>query len=207
MNRPTGTFPECTDATLCVEGRLVRLRPLRAADCGTRYLSWLRDPAVNRWLESRWYDQTLESITAYATACIADPYTLLMAIERLDDDQHIGNIKLGPIDPHHRCSDVGYFIGEQGAWGLGFATEAVRLIVGIAFDKLHLHRLQAGVYMENGASKHVLERIGFREEGRQREALVGPDGGREDLVLLGLLSGGRRSPSEDPGADTMALSL
>jgi [ribosomal protein S5]-alanine N-acetyltransferase len=55
--------------------------------------------------------------------------------------------------------------------GRGYATQAVRLAVRVAFDDLKLHRVQAAVVPENAASARVLAKVGFREEGLARRYL------------------------------------
>jgi len=66
--------------------------------------------------------------------------------------------------------------------GHGYATEAARAIVAFGFDTLGLHRIAATCVADNAASAHVLEKIGFRREGRLREvarykgAMVGRSG-------------------------------
>lgn len=60
---------------------------------------------------------------------------------------------------------LGYFVGEEHN-GRGYATGAVRLAVRYAFDELGLHRVQANVMTTNPRSARVLEKAGFREEGR-----------------------------------------
>lgn len=57
---------------------------------------------------------------------------------------HIGNIKIGPINPHHNYADISYFIGEKSLWGKGIATEAIQLILKYAFEELKLHKVTAG---------------------------------------------------------------
>ncbi len=59
---------------------------------------------------------------------------------------------------------LGYWIGREHN-GRGYATEAVRLAVGYAFDGLGLHRVQANVMTRNPRSARVLEKAGFRKEG------------------------------------------
>jgi ribosomal-protein-alanine N-acetyltransferase len=59
---------------------------------------------------------------------------------------------------------LGYFVGRR--WNRrGYATEAVRQVVGFAFDSAHLHRIQAAVMPRNAPSVRVLEKNGFRDEG------------------------------------------
>ena len=174
--RPGETFP----------GRLVALRPVTEADCTDAYVGWLNDPEVTRYLETRWHPQTLDTITAYVRGMLADPSSHLLAIVERSSGRHVGNLKLGPVSERHSHADVSYFIGERSVWGRGYATDAIRVAAGIGFERLGLHRPQAGVYQGNLASARALERAGFREEGRLRQQLRGPDGW-EDHVWYGLL--------------------
>lgn len=59
---------------------------------------------------------------------------------------------------------MSYFIGEKNAWGKGFATEAIQLVTHFAFEQLHLHRLQAGLYASNIGSGKALEKAGYHLE-------------------------------------------
>ena len=60
---------------------------------------------------------------------------------------------------------LGYFVGEEHN-GRGYATTAVGLAVRFAFEDLGLHRVQANVMTTNPRSARVLEKAGFRKEGR-----------------------------------------
>ena len=59
---------------------------------------------------------------------------------------------------------LGYSVSERHN-GRGYATEAVRQVLAVAFEELGLHRVQAAVMPINLASIRVLEKAGFREEG------------------------------------------
>jgi RimJ/RimL family protein N-acetyltransferase len=163
----------------------ISLRLVVLEDCTPRYLRWLEDPEVNRYLETRWSAQSLESIRAFVAAQLAAVDSYLFAIEA--ESEHVGNLKIGPINPHHGCADLSYFIGERASWGRGIATAAIRIASSIAFGPLGLYRLQAGVYASNLGSIRVLEKTGFRQEGVWRRQLLGL-GGREDHVWFGLLA-------------------
>lgn len=79
---------------------------------------------------------------------------------------------------------LGYWMGQQFA-GKGLMTEAVRLVVVHAFDQLLLHRVHAAFLPHNMASRRVLEKNGFREEGFAENYLQ-IDGKWADHVLFGL---------------------
>ena len=66
------------------------------------------------------------------------------------------------------------------------ATEAVELLLGFAFERLGLHRLEADADPQNVGSLRVLERQGFRREGYLRERWH-TLGQVQDAVFLGLL--------------------
>jgi RimJ/RimL family protein N-acetyltransferase len=110
----------------------------------------------------------------------------------LADGQCAGWITLDVTSREHNTGAVGYTVGE--AWrGRGIATEAVRQVVGLAFDQrgIALDRLEAVVAAENFASRRVLEKAGFTEEGTARGLLV-IGGERVDHVRYGRLRGDRQ---------------
>lgn len=149
------------------------------------YVAWLNDPRVNRYLESRYAPHDLDSTRAFVQDCRADERTLMLGIRAPSmGHQHIGNIKLGPIDPRHQTGDIGILIGEPAAWGRGFARAAIARMSAIARDELGLRKLTAGCYASNVGSARAFESAGFAIEGR-RPAQFLLDGQPEDLILMG----------------------
>ncbi|MEA5078200.1 MAG: GNAT family protein [Anaerolineaceae bacterium] len=47
----------------------------------------------------------------------------------------------------------------------GYATEAMQRLLQFLFEELKLHRVSAYIDVDNPASYHLLERLGFRREG------------------------------------------
>ena len=163
--------------------RLV-LRTLTSADAVERYLAWMHDAETMRYLEARLAEHSLESLRRYIETCNAGSDQLLLGI-CLTDGSHVGNIKLGPIDPYHQHAAIGLLIGERGQWGKGYATEAIAAMTGHAFRELGLEKLYAGCYASNIGSARAFLKAGWTEEGRNR-AHWRSDGGREDNVQLGI---------------------
>lgn len=102
-------------------------------------------------------------------------------------DGAVGWLILWTVSEEHRTAEIGYTIAEA-ARGKGYATEAVRLLVALAFDPegLNFERLQAITAVENLASRRVLERVGFTQEGILKGFLI-IHGRRVDHVIYGLL--------------------
>ena len=64
-------------------------------------------------------------------------------------------------------ADIGYELSPD-FWGQGYATESARAMVNFGFHELRLHRISSWCIADNTASVRVLERLGFRQEGRLR---------------------------------------
>lgn len=167
-----------------VQTERLRLRTIAADDVTERYVAWLNDTRVNQYLESRFDEHTLESVASFVEQFEVDDAHVFAAILERPAERHIGNIKLGPIDSHHRRGDVGIMIGEPDAWGKGYATEAISALTVFAFRELGLERLSAGAYAVNRASVRAFERAGWEVEGRLRSHASVADG-RIDCLILG----------------------
>lgn len=168
------------------------LRTLNETDIGERYLSWLGEDEINRYLEVRFTGQTVSGLRQYVASLNDSKDSLFLGLFIGDSGVHIGNIKLGPVNPHHKRADMGIVIGDRDYWGQGLAPEAIEAVAEYAFTVLGLHKLTAGVYEENEGSRQAFLKAGFVEEGRLSEHWL-CDGAWQDGILLGRV----RKPAPD----------
>ena len=141
------------------------LRTMNAADASDRYLSWMRDPIINQYLESRFsLPECTQDLIAFIEYMNAAPDSLLCGIFLREDVRHIGNIKIGPVVTRHARSEIGYLIGDREAWDNGYASEAIREICRYGFEELELEKITAGVYENNTSSAKALLKAGFVHE-------------------------------------------
>ncbi|MGO3328028.1 GNAT family N-acetyltransferase [Gordonia sp. (in: high G+C Gram-positive bacteria)] len=81
------------------------------------------------------------------------------------DGEYVGQLTIGNIQRGAVCSAwIGYWVDKDRTGG-GIASAAVALAVDHCFGPVGLHRLEATVQPENGASQAVLRGVGFRDEG------------------------------------------
>ncbi len=85
----------------------------------------------------------------------------------------------------HRCT-LGYELA-RGAWHQGYMREALVAVLGWAFRTQGIHRIDALIHPDNAASLRLAQYLGFRIEGRLREAAFWGDR-FHDMELLGLLA-------------------
>jgi ribosomal-protein-alanine N-acetyltransferase len=72
-------------------------------------------------------------------------------------------------DQRHYRAEVGYDLAPQ-HWGKGLMTEAVGAMVRFGFDVMRLHSVEANIDPLNEASRRVLLKLGFKQEGLLRES-------------------------------------
>jgi len=84
-------------------------------------------------------------------------------------------------DVYRHTATMGYWLGEQ-FWGRGIMTEAVIAITDFCFENFPLRRISAEVFANNPASARVLEKAGFKFEGRLKNNVL-KDGKLLDSLL------------------------
>jgi [ribosomal protein S5]-alanine N-acetyltransferase len=107
-----------------------------------------------------------------------------LAVTLRDTGRLIGGVGLRTFDPHDQA-ELGYWIGVP-YWGNGYATEAAREMLRYGFEELKLHRIFANHFSGNPASGRILQKLGMRHEGCQRQHFRKWDQ-FVDLELYGLL--------------------
>ena len=156
--------------TVSLEGTKFQLKPVTVNDITLAFINWLNDAEIMQHTEQQFRTTTLED---------ASDYVALMAESKTDlfyglffEGTHIGSIKLGKINPNHKTADLSYIIGDKSFWGMGIASKMIKKMVSLAFERLELEKIVAGVYATNLASIRVLEKNRFVCEGKQRNQFI-----------------------------------
>lgn len=101
-------------------------------------------------------------------------------------DKPIGFLGLSGVNWSAGDAWVGIGIGERDYWGKGYGTEAFNLLLAFGFRELNLRRISLSVFEYNPRAIRSYEKLGFQQEGRQREWL-NRGGKRWDLIFMGIL--------------------
>lgn len=189
-----------TEAPLAIEGEGVRLRPPRATD----YRAWTELRARSRDFlqpfEPAWPEDDLtrpafrRRLSAYARDLESGAgYAFL--VFRAADDELVGGVTLSNVrrGVAQSCS-LGYWAGAPFA-RRGHTSAAVLAATRFAFHGLGLHRVEAACVPHNDASRGLLLKVGFEQEGKAR-AYLKINGAWADHLLFGLVrdeAGGRVS--------------
>jgi ribosomal-protein-alanine N-acetyltransferase len=174
-----------------IRGQGIYLRYPRIGD----YLAWARLRGESRefltpW-EPVWADDELtrgafrRRIKRYQKETRQDSAYVFFVL-RQSDDAILGGCTLSNVRRGvTQCCTLGYWIGAKFA-RQGYMTNAVKALVPFVFKTLGLHRIEAACLVDNEASKSLLARTGFRQEGLARRYLL-INGQWADHLLFALL--------------------
>ena len=129
-----------------------------------------QEPHITNWLNNI-NDRLLKSKTVF-TWCI----------EEKKSKNVVGRIDLGGFQKK-TYAEISYHIGYD-FWNKGYATEVVGIITNFGLKELKLHRIQASVRKENLASRAVLKKNNYLEEGMLRLYPFGKE--FRDTIILAI---------------------
>ena len=102
------------------------------------------------------------------------------------EDRFVGQVSVsGIVRGAFDSGTLGYWVDREVA-GRGVVPTAVALVVDHLFDVAGLHRVEANVRPENAPSLRVVDKLGFRCEGRHERYLF-IDGAWRDHLSYALL--------------------
>lgn len=93
------------------------------------------------------------------------------AIIYKENQKMIGTCGFTNIDAENSNVEIGYVLNPK-YWNMGIATEVVQRVVEFAFENMKVNRVEAKFLFGNDASLAVMEKIGMKFEGYNREALL-----------------------------------
>ena len=148
----------------------LRVRPFRDADVEA-FVAYRADPEVERY--QSWSDFTLaegralvESMQGLRPGVPGQWYQL--ALEERAGATLVGDLALKVNASEPREAEVGFTLAPA-YQGRGYATEALRGLLGHAFGTLELHRVVAVTDALNAPAAVLLERVGMRREAHFHE--------------------------------------
>jgi RimJ/RimL family protein N-acetyltransferase len=173
-----------------MDGKLVRLRGYEKSDLDA-VMMWVNDEEVTQFLRDEIFAYPVsraEEERFIEHAQTPSHTSHEFAIETLADRTYLGGIGLHDIDWILRSAEAGIVIGNKEYWGKGYGTDAMKLLMRLAFDRMNLHSLWLRVYDFNTRAIASYEKCGFRRWGVLRDGKF-IRGRYHDTVVMGILEG------------------
>jgi ribosomal-protein-alanine N-acetyltransferase len=106
-------------------------------------------------------------------------------IKLKENQRIIGTVGLNGLQLKNKRAELGYEL-HSSFWRMGYASEAIKEVLGFSFNQLDLYRIGAMVYPENEASIKLLIKLGFMKEGLLR-GYIRQNNQFHDTYVLSLL--------------------
>lgn len=172
------------------EGRLVRLGPIDFEKDPEIVARWTHDPLLRALIGGIAHPMSaaaarkmLEGIGKKMEEC---KNLFHFTLRAKDDDRLIGLARLYQIDFHNGTGALNLGVGELRDRRHGYGSDALNLLMRFAFGELNLYRLSVWPDEANYPMIRLVERAGFEEETRRREAAF-HSGEYWDVAHMGLL--------------------
>jgi RimJ/RimL family protein N-acetyltransferase len=183
---------DCNDASngnnyseqLSLIGRRVILRPFSKDDLPF-VQKWSNDAEIRKLTGEVAPMDSVEAEKFFESLRV-DKNRLWFAVVLKRGNRVIGEAGLLRMFKPWRCTDMSVVIGEKDAWGKGYGTEAGRLLLDYAFERLGFHRVSVGVVGFNRRALRFWRGLGFRKEGVQRDGYYCDDK-YSDFVMMSIL--------------------
>jgi RimJ/RimL family protein N-acetyltransferase len=157
-------------------------------------LAYYADPEVARFLlEEPWTSEDAETQLArrMARTGVDEPGSALALVVE-HEGTVVGDVSLWTTGDTVSRGEVGWAFNPAYT-GRGFATEALRSLLGIAFDHYRMHRVVAQLDARNERSALLCERVGLKREGHLR-ADWWSKGEWTDTLVYGMLEREWKTP-------------
>ena len=165
-------------------GERVYLRPLEPQDLPL-IRRWANDPEVRR-LTGEVLPMSQAGADEFLERVRQDKERVWFVVVLKENDRVIGEVGLLRMFHPWRNTDLSIIIGDKDAWGQGYGTEAILLLLDYAFGYLGFHRVSVGVVGFNERALRFYDKVGFRREGLQRDGYY-YDHAFHDFVMMSIL--------------------
>jgi len=165
-------------------GERLYLRPIEAEDLPF-IRRWANDPEVRR-LTGEALPMSKAGADEFLERVRQDKERVWFVVVLKENDCVIGEAGLLRMFHPWRNTDLSIIIGDKEAWGKGYGTQAILLLLDYAFGYLGFHRVSVGVVGFNERALRFYEKVGFKKEGVQRDGYY-YDHAFHDFVMMSIL--------------------
>lgn len=165
-------------------GRRVCLRPFGKDDA--KYLQKWSNDAELRKLIGEVKPMSQAETEKFYEELSADKDRMWFVIVLRGNDRVIGEAGLLRMFRPWRTTDMTVIIGEKDVWGRGYGTDAGRLLLDYAINRLGFHRVSIGVVGFNERALRFWEGLGFKREGVERDGYY-CDNKHSDFIMMSIL--------------------
>jgi ribosomal-protein-alanine N-acetyltransferase len=164
------------------------IKPITQNEITEKYISWLNDNEINKFLAVSHSKQTKVKVVDYINSLRNRNNCDMFAIFDKETNGHIGNLTITSFNTNNNGSmDFGIMIADKLSRSIGIGAEVMISFIDFIFSYDTIERISASAASENFKSCKTLESIGFMKEGIIRKITPLNNGEKCDNIHYGLL--------------------
>ena len=167
-----------------LDGTLVRLRALAQQDVAALTELALAHRHAFRLTSTPATPEQAEGYFERAFADMEAGTAWVAAVEERATGRLLGSSRLTEIDRRHRRCELGYTWYRPEVFGSGVNIDCKRLLLGVAFERLELVRVQIHTDTRNLRSQRAIRALGARYEGVLRRHMITKGGYVRDTMVF-----------------------
>ena len=137
------------------------LRPLAVSDATEKYLGWMKEDSVAKYITAASDTQSLASLEAYILEKSTKDDCLFLGVFNKIGGEHIGNIKYEPICFARKEAVMGVLLGDSNWRGKNVFNEIFLASQQWLLDTYSIQVIMLGVDRSNAAAIRAYEKAGF----------------------------------------------
>lgn len=151
-----------------------------------KFTGWMNDFEITDYIDNSSMSFSYESEKEWIIASAKKSSPGNFNIIDLETNELIGSVGLDKIKDVSRSAVLGIFIGNDKYRSNGYGTEAIKLLLEYGFKYLNLHSIKLTVLDVNARAYKCYIKCGFKETGRDREAMY-LNGKYHDVINMDIL--------------------
>ncbi|MFY0629324.1 MAG: GNAT family N-acetyltransferase [Flavobacteriaceae bacterium] len=167
---------------MLLEGKHIKLRALEPEDLAFLYTI---ENDTDFWEVSHtqvpFSKFLLKQYLENAHLDIYEAKQLRLIIEETKTGEPAGMIDLFDFNPQHKRAGVGIIISTK-FQKLGYASEAMKILIDYCFTQLNLHQLFANITPDNKDSILLFEKHNFKKTGEKKDWIFSNNGFKNELI-------------------------
>lgn len=151
-----------------------------------KFTEWMNDFEITDYINNSSMLFSYESEKEWVIASAKKSSPGNFNIIDLETNELIGSVGFDNIKDVSRSAVLGIFIGNDKYRSNGYGAEAIKLLLEYGFKYLNLHSVKLTVLDVNARAYKCYIKCGFKETGRDREAMY-LNGKYHDLIHMDIL--------------------
>ena len=145
-----------------VKSKRIILKPFNSTIPSQKYLRWLRDAEISRYIIKSKYNSIDEIKKFLISMNSYNNYFFKIVI--IKNSEHVGNLRIGPINFKNLSSKFGIMIGNRNYHGIGIGKEVTKLAEKFIFKFLNLKKMEFECIEDNFPAMKLYRSLNFKEK-------------------------------------------